>query len=90
MAENFILERWLPVVAQIPRLLLQLWACLEEVEVVENKFVRVIYVQDEAKLPQKVPFDIYQLSFEFGILLQAYAQSDSKTSHGRVSSFAPQ
>ena len=59
-----------PVIGQVPSLLLQLCASLEDVEVVQDKLVWVIHVQHKSKGAQQMPLHAHQLLHQGGIFLQ--------------------
>lgn len=59
-----------PVVCKVPGLLFELLIGFEEnVEVVENELVRMVHMENKAKIPQQMSFDINQLLLPHCILL---------------------
>ena len=49
----------------------EVWLCIEDLQIVEDRLVRVVHVQNEPKLTQDIAFNLHNVVLESGILLRA-------------------
>lgn len=65
-----LFKRGLPIIAEVPCLLLQIWPRLQKIEVVQDKLVWMIHMQNEAKLSEQISLHVHKLPLESMELLQ--------------------